>query len=71
MSLPSCVIFYNKGEEVGKSFVNCGWFYDHTIESVKELLMELEYPDGDWDILFMYNYKYTYEQVIEMVMNEV
>ncbi len=59
MSLPTWAIFYNKKEEVCCSFINCGWFYPED----KELLMQLQYPSGDWDELLMYGKKYTYKEV--------
>ena len=72
MSLPSTVIFRFKGKDVGKSFVNAGWFYDNeNIKLVKRCLLKLDYPECDWDELIMYRKTYTYREVINLVMNEV
>ncbi len=72
MSLPSTAIFKYKGEKVSESFVNCGWFYDgENLQFIKRLLLKLDYPNCDWDELVMYNEKYTYREVINLVMNEV
>lgn len=61
MSLPTWAIFYNKGEEVFKSFANCGWFCNS--DSIIQVFKEIEYPTGEWDEVLLYNAYYTKKEI--------
>lgn len=60
MSLPSKVVFYNKGKKIFEQFVNIGWVID-----IDTLIIELNYPDVEWDEVYLCGNMYTVEEIVK------
>ena len=65
MSAPSRAIFYKDGEEVGKGFINVGWFFDEM-----KLFHEINSHGVDFDEVVAYTTTYTREFIDEAIANE-
>ena len=70
MSAPSWAVFKKNDKEVGKCFINCGWFQDEikTLEQIRDYL--ISHPELDFTSFTAYGVVYLMDHV-EEIENEI
>lgn len=70
MSAPSWAVFHKNGKEVGKCFINCGWFHDEikTLEQIRDYVKS--HPELEFTSITAYDSIYLMDHV-EEIENEI